>query len=186
MELKYGLISADDHVQEHPEVWTLRMSKQKWGDRIPHIERQPDGNDLWVLGGQKIKSSGLAAAGAVLSDRTQEPKRWEDVPPMVYNPRERLKAMDANGVDYSVLYPTIAGLAAETFGKLDDPDLELACVQAYNDWLIDYCQKVLQAFEEANARGDGSIAFGGQLIDRPIIERARRTLDMAKSLGMIN
>jgi citrate lyase subunit beta / citryl-CoA lyase len=50
---------------------------------------------------------------------------------------------------------------------------------------IDYCEKVLQAFEEANARGDGSIAFGGQLIDRPIIERARRTLDLAKSLGMI-
>jgi citrate lyase subunit beta/citryl-CoA lyase len=49
---------------------------------------------------------------------------------------------------------------------------------------IDYCQKVLQAFEEANARGDGSIAFGGQLIDRPIIERARRTIDMAKSLGI--
>jgi citrate lyase beta subunit len=42
----------------------------------------------------------------------------------------------------------------------------------------------VQAFEEANARGDGSIAFGGQLIDRPIVERARRALDMAKSLGM--
>ncbi len=50
---------------------------------------------------------------------------------------------------------------------------------------IDYCQRVLQAFEEANARGDGSIAFGGQLIDRPIVERARHTIDMAKSLGMI-
>jgi len=50
---------------------------------------------------------------------------------------------------------------------------------------IDYCQKVLQAFEEANARGDGSIAFGGQLIDRPIIERARRAIDTAKSLGLI-
>lgn len=49
---------------------------------------------------------------------------------------------------------------------------------------IDYCQRVLQAFEEANARGDGSIAFGGQLIDRPIVERARRTLDMAKALGL--
>ena len=22
MEFKYGFISADDHVQEHPEVWT--------------------------------------------------------------------------------------------------------------------------------------------------------------------
>lgn len=50
---------------------------------------------------------------------------------------------------------------------------------------IDYCRKVLQAFEEANARGDGSIAFGGQLIDRPIVERARRTIDMAKSLGIL-
>ena len=50
---------------------------------------------------------------------------------------------------------------------------------------IDYCQKVLQAFEEANARGDGSIAFGGQLIDRPIIERARRTIDTARSLGIL-
>ena len=50
---------------------------------------------------------------------------------------------------------------------------------------IEYCQKVLQAFDEANARGDGSIAFGGQLIDRPIVERARRSIDMAKSLGLI-
>ena len=50
---------------------------------------------------------------------------------------------------------------------------------------LDYCRKVLQAFEEANARGDGSIAFGGQLIDRPIVERARRTIDMAKSLGIL-
>ncbi|HEV8343483.1 MAG TPA: CoA ester lyase [Candidatus Binatia bacterium] len=49
---------------------------------------------------------------------------------------------------------------------------------------IDYAQQVVKAFEEANARGDGSIAFGGQLIDRPIVERARRTLDMAKALGL--
>jgi citrate lyase subunit beta/citryl-CoA lyase len=42
----------------------------------------------------------------------------------------------------------------------------------------------LHAFDDAQAHGDGSIAFGGQLIDRPIVERARRTLEMAKSLGM--
>ena len=51
---------------------------------------------------------------------------------------------------------------------------------------IDYCRKVLQAFEAANARGDGSIALGGQLIDRPIVERARRTMEMAKSLRMLD
>jgi citrate lyase subunit beta/citryl-CoA lyase len=48
---------------------------------------------------------------------------------------------------------------------------------------IDYAGQVVKAFEEASLRGDGSIAFGGQLIDRPIVERARRTLEMAKSLG---
>jgi len=47
---------------------------------------------------------------------------------------------------------------------------------------IDYSQRVVQAYDEAVARGDGSIAFGGQLIDRPIVERARRTLEMAKML----
>lgn len=49
---------------------------------------------------------------------------------------------------------------------------------------IDYAQQVVKAFEEANARGDGSIAFGGQLIDRPIVERARRTLEMAQMLEL--
>ena len=48
---------------------------------------------------------------------------------------------------------------------------------------VNYAEQVVKAFKEANARGDGSVAFGGQLIDRPIVERARRTLDMAKSLG---
>ena len=48
---------------------------------------------------------------------------------------------------------------------------------------IDYARKVIAAYEEAAARGDGSVAFGGQLIDRPIIERARRTLDLANALA---
>src|SRR5207249_11028222 len=49
---------------------------------------------------------------------------------------------------------------------------------------IGYAQRVVNAIEEANARGDGSIAFGGQLIARPIVERARRTLEMAKLLDI--
>lgn len=48
---------------------------------------------------------------------------------------------------------------------------------------IDYARKVIAAYEEAATRGDGSVAFGGQLIDRPIIERARRTLELASALA---
>lgn len=49
---------------------------------------------------------------------------------------------------------------------------------------IEYARQVVKAYEEAVARGDGSISFGGQLIDRPIVERARRALEMARMLGV--
>lgn len=47
---------------------------------------------------------------------------------------------------------------------------------------VDYARRVVQAFEEAVARGEGAIAFGGQLIDLPIVERARRLLRLHESL----
>lgn len=49
---------------------------------------------------------------------------------------------------------------------------------------IAYARGVLQAFDEARARGEGAVAFGGQLLDLPIVDRARQTLDLAASLGV--
>ena len=49
---------------------------------------------------------------------------------------------------------------------------------------IDYCERLTEAFDEAFARGEGSIAFEGRLVDRPIVERARATLRLADSLGL--
>ena len=137
MERRFGFISSDDHVLEHPEVWTQRLSPAKWGDRIPHLAEHADGTQHWLVDGQLVPLPGVGSVGATLADRTKEPQRWEAVAPMAYVPSERLKAMDADGVDAAVLYPTIAGLAGETFGRLTDPDLERACIQAYNDWLIE-------------------------------------------------
>jgi predicted TIM-barrel fold metal-dependent hydrolase len=72
-----------------------------------------------------------------MAERTKNPQRWADVPAAVYDPKERLKAMDAAGMDYEVLYPTVAGVGGQSFGRIQDPELELACVQAYNDWLLE-------------------------------------------------
>jgi citrate lyase subunit beta/citryl-CoA lyase len=47
-----------------------------------------------------------------------------------------------------------------------------------------HARQVVAAFEEADARGDGSVAVGGQLVDQPVVERARRllqTLDAQRS-----
>jgi citrate lyase beta subunit len=49
---------------------------------------------------------------------------------------------------------------------------------------IEYAQAVVNAFEDARARGLGAIAFRGQLLDYPIVDRARQTLALAKTLGV--
>ena len=151
MGLLHNVISADDHVQEHPEVWTSRMSKGKWGDRIPQIQRQPDGTERWVIDGKVLAlpggaSDGVAAVGAAMINTVSEPQRWEEVPKTAYDPTTRLQAMDMDGIDYSVLYPNVAGLAGEAFGSITDPEFELACVQAYNDFLIEEWASVSDRF----------------------------------------
>ncbi len=50
---------------------------------------------------------------------------------------------------------------------------------------IAYAREVLAAFDAARARGEGAIAFRGQLLDFPIVDRARQTVALAKSLGAI-
>jgi len=49
---------------------------------------------------------------------------------------------------------------------------------------VDYAKRVLKAFDEARARGEGAVAFGGQLLDLPIVDRARQTLDLAETHGV--
>src|SRR5438093_13451904 len=98
--VKHALISVDDHVQEPPDLWTSRLSKSKWGDRIPHLELVADGAEQWVLDGQVLMDGHVARAAAFLPDRNNEPRRWSEVPAAAYVPAERLRAMDAAGVDY--------------------------------------------------------------------------------------
>lgn len=51
---------------------------------------------------------------------------------------------------------------------------------------VAYAREVLAAFEDARARGAGAIAFRGQLLDFPIMDRARQTVALAKSLGAVH
>jgi predicted TIM-barrel fold metal-dependent hydrolase len=131
------IISAVDHVIEPPDIWTQRLAKDKFADRIPHLERSADGSDQWIVDGHKFSLADTARVGALMNDRVSVTKRWEEIPEAAFDPTARLKAMDADGVDCAVLYPSLGGFSGETFGMIGDPDLELACVGAYNDWLID-------------------------------------------------
>lgn len=53
-----------------------------------------------------------------------------------YDPHERIKEMETDGVSAEVLYPT---LGLNLFG-MDDAGLQEVCFRVYNDWLMEYCQ----------------------------------------------
>ena len=38
------------------------MSKAKWGDRIPHVAREADGTERWVVDGKPVDLPGVALA----------------------------------------------------------------------------------------------------------------------------
>ena len=135
IELKFGAISTDDHVQEAPDTWTARMSKAQWGDRIPRIFELEDGTETWLMNGEPL--GGLAVVASLMPDRRTPPKRWEEVPRAAYAPAERLAAMDADHTDVHTFFPNMAGIARGAFIHRGEPEWRLACIRAYNDWLIE-------------------------------------------------
>jgi citrate lyase subunit beta/citryl-CoA lyase len=48
---------------------------------------------------------------------------------------------------------------------------------------IQHAEKVIQAFEKAEAEGVAAIQLDGKFIDYPVVERARRTLELAKRIN---
>jgi predicted TIM-barrel fold metal-dependent hydrolase len=113
------------------------MSQAKWGDRLPHVAAQADGTERWVIEGQVRAASSLIATGALSKDRGSEPQAWSQVPQSAYDPHARLAAMDADGIDYSVLYPSAAGVSGEVICAIKDLDLQVECARVYNDWILD-------------------------------------------------
>jgi predicted TIM-barrel fold metal-dependent hydrolase len=111
------------------------MSKARWGERIPQVIEVEDKDELverWTVNG-RVQGGGVVNCPAAMHEKRYYPKRWEEVPRKVYDPAERLEALDEDGVDAEVLFPNTP-LQSFNFA-FGDPEYELACVQAYNDAL---------------------------------------------------
>ena len=54
-----------------------------------------------------------------------------------------------------------------------------------SDAEIDYAQRLLAAFEAAEAEGAGAIDFEGKMIDMPLVISARQVIERAKAAGKI-
>ena len=133
----FPIISADDHVLEPPDLWTSRVEPE-FRDRAPRIIRMDDG-DWFVVQDVKMASMGF---GTQTGMRLEAPERLiqedihENVRPGGYIPDDRIKDMDTDGVEVSVIYPT-AGFIL--YHKVPESDLLTSLFAAYNDWIAEFC-----------------------------------------------
>ena len=51
--------------------------------------------------------------------------------------------------------------------------------------LLLLAQAIIAAMEEARQKGSGVIALNGKMVDRPVVLRAQRTIELAKASGLI-
>jgi predicted TIM-barrel fold metal-dependent hydrolase len=133
---EYNLVSADSHLEAPPE-WADRVP-EKYRDFAPRIVKLDNGGDAWDLrDGKEPKPLGLqVVAGQNYRDFVQSGRRFDEDIPGTRSAEGRILEMDRDGVDAEVIFCTVVATALK---KTEDPNATVALVQAYNDWLSEYC-----------------------------------------------
>ena len=130
------VVSVDDHIIEHPNVWQDRLPA-KWRERGPKV-RHEDGIPIWHYDGKRYPPLGLdAVAGDDPTEFKLDSKKFEAMRPGCYDPKHRLEDMDTDGIWASLAFPQFPRFAGQTFLEGADHELGLACVQAWNDFVLD-------------------------------------------------
>jgi predicted TIM-barrel fold metal-dependent hydrolase len=167
--IDYPIIDADAHVYEPPEVWQARVPARLRA-RAPRV-LQTDEGDVWSFDdGARRRPVGLmAAAGSSYLDFRPSGLTYEAIRRGYFEAAARCADMDADGIHAQLLYPSVCEEGARMFG--DERALQLACVRAYNEWLLELC-----------AGGDGRL-FGHAVIPATGVDDAVAELEWALCAG---
>ncbi len=159
----YKLISADSHVVEAPDIWEKHLAA-KYLDRAPKLVKDEEGGDAWqYIPGQPVAPLGLVTCVGI----PREKMKWtgssygKEVHPSCHDGKERLGILDTDGVDAEFLYPPQRAILS--FASYKDADLNLAGIEAYNEWLIeDFCSadpsRLFPVYQIPNLGIDVSVA----------------------------
>ena len=167
---EYHVISADSHTVEPPDLWE-KWLERKYQDTAPKLVEDRDGGHAWLyMGATTPEPLGLVTCvGTHPEDLKWTGKRYGvDIHPSCHDGAERLKVLDADGVDAETLYPPQR--AVLTFMKNKDRDAHLAGIRAYNRWLKEgFCapdpDRLIGIFQMPNVGIETSVAE---------LERAKR------------
>ena len=130
------VISADSHMTEPPDLWTTRLDQQ-FRDRAPRVveDKEKPGHFFRAPGITPFPVAGGFSAGRSGEELKKHLTRgYEAARPSGWDPIERIKDQDIDGVRAEVIYTTL-GLA---LFQLPDAELQQACFRVYNDWVTEF------------------------------------------------
>jgi citrate lyase subunit beta/citryl-CoA lyase len=164
VESPKGLMNAYAIATASPRVIGLMFGAEDFGKELGlPVNREAEAREL-IYARSALVMAGAAAHVQIIDGV------WPDIKDAEGLQRYAIQARRLGFTGMSLIHPGQIDPINAVFSPTKDE--------------VEYARQVVQAFEEAQARGDGSIALGGQLIDLPIVERARRTLEMARALGL--
>ncbi|MGH7820246.1 MAG: amidohydrolase family protein [Candidatus Binatia bacterium] len=132
------VVDADGHVCEPPDLWTSALPP-KLRDRALRLRwNEATGFDEAWVEDWCITDRGLVGLGnaGTSFEALGRGRRYADGNRAGFEPRERLRVLDEEGIDAAVLY---GGLAL-SLPAIHDPELAVASCRVYNDWIAGFCE----------------------------------------------
>lgn len=131
------IIDADTHVLETEKTFEyLAKNERQFKPSVVTVSKGGDvnaahgehGKDMWLIDGQFYGKHDLG----FIEDHSKGEITASTLD--MSNPGARLTAMDRQGVDVAVIYPSLFLITA-----IADADAEMALARSYNRWLAELC-----------------------------------------------
>ncbi len=134
------LVSVDDHIVEPADMFKYHMP-EKYKDRAPKVVKGNNGAHHWLIEDSRAPGLGLnAVVGRPKEEYGMEPVAFDQVRKGCFDVHARIEDMNVNGVLGSLNFGSFPGFAGARFLAMNDKDLALATIRAYNDWhLHEWC-----------------------------------------------
>ncbi len=144
----FPVVDVDSHILEPGEIWTEYLEPEYRAPARSSFLYEVDENGLAavVLNGQPAEPMGTSKLNRLALYKpgmtpqevgAMDPRKAHPATPGARDSQERLKDMDAMGIDQALIMPT---LFAEYFPVIENPDIAYAMARAYNNWVHDFAK----------------------------------------------
>ena len=141
MHKHFKVLDSDIHIIEPADLWQ-RYIDAEFRDQAPYGLTEDAGDLRLAFDGTPWgRVAGAADAGRRRQghDYAHNQERWRPFQERGWTSKVQLEAMDTEGIDVAVIYPS-RGLFALTIPDME-PRFAAAMARAYNNWLFDFCQE---------------------------------------------